>query len=266
MALSRRDWHPNQKRKSSMTTRELYNHYATAMRRIADIRNASAVLQWDQETHMPAKGAELRGQQISTLAEMSHQLFSDEKLGDVLQDLTQKDDLTPEEKSNVELTLEDYVKNKKYSSDFVRKLSDQVNKAFHSWIEARKENSFAIFKNDLARLIQLKREEADILGYDRHPYDAHLNEYDKGSTVAQLDQVFETLLPQLKSLLDQIVSRPQVDDRLLKQHFPKTDQWNWGMHLIQQLHFDFESGRQDISEHPFSISFPPGRCAHYHPH
>jgi carboxypeptidase Taq len=46
-----------------------------------------------------------------------------------------------------------------------------------------------------------------------------------------------------------------VDDRFLKQHFPKDVQWDWSMHLLKELHFDFESGRQDLSEHPFSISF-----------
>lgn len=240
-----------------MKTRELYDQYVQAMRRIADIKSASAVLQWDQETHMPANGAELRGQQISTLAEMSHQLFSDEKLGNLLQELVAKNDLSAWEKCNVERTLEDYTKNRKYDSAFVRRLTDQVNKTFHAWIEARKSNAFAVFKDDLAKLIRFKKEEADILGYTHHPYDAHLNEYDKGTTVAQLDQVFNALLPQLKMLFDGIMSKPQVDDSLLKQYFPKNEQWNWSLLLIRQLHFDFECGRQDMSEHPFSISFHP---------
>jgi carboxypeptidase Taq len=227
------------------------------MARIADIRHASAVLQWDQETYLPPKGAFFRGQQISTLAEMSHQLFSDEALGELLNNLVSSEDLLPAQRRNVALTLEDYNKNKKYTSSFVRALSDAVNKAFHSWMEARKHSSFAIFQEDLDALINLKKEEAQLLGYTGHPYDALLNEYEKGATVALLDKTFGILLPQLKTLYEKILASPQVDDSFLRQRFPEGEQWKWGMALIKALHFDLEAGRQDKSEHPFSTSFSP---------
>ncbi len=238
-----------------MTTNQLYNSYKEQMNRIADIKYASALLQWDQETYLPAKAAAIRGQQIATLSEPSHQFFTDEKLGNVLNELKQREDLSGDEKRNVELTFEDYTKNKKYSSDFVRKISEQVNKTFHAWIEARKKDSFSIFENDLDALVQLKRQETEILGYEKHPYNALLNEFEKGCTVDLLDKTFTGLLPSLKQLLDRITSKEQVDNSFLKQYYPKADQWNWGMHLIKKLNFDFEAGRQDISEHPFTINF-----------
>jgi len=238
-----------------MNSQELYEKYKTKMHRIADVRNANALLQWDQETYLPPKGAKFRGQQISTLSEISHQLFSEDELGIVLQELLSKDDLTAEQKRNVELTFEDYTKNKKYTSQFVRALAEQTNKAFHSWIESRKQNSFPAYEKELDKLIQLKKQEADVLGYKQHPYNALINEYEKGCTVELLDKTFSNLLPTLKDLLQKISVRPQVDDSFLHQSFPKQQQWNWGMHLIKQLNFDFEAGRQDISEHPFSTSF-----------
>lgn len=225
------------------------------MRLIADVKNANAVLQWDQETYLPAKGASFRGQQISTLSGISHRLFSENELGDLLQELLGRGDLSSQQKRNVERTNEDYQKNKKYSSEFVRKLSEQVNKAFHSWIESRKQNSFAVFEKDLDALIQLKRQEADILGYEHHPYNALLDEFEKGATVKLLDKTFNGLLPTLQNLLDKIANKTQVDNSFLKQHFPKHQQWDWGMQLIKSLDFDFDAGRQDLSEHPFSTSF-----------
>ena len=237
------------------TSEALYTTYKTKMQRIADVRFASAVLQWDQETYLPHKGALHRGQQISTLAELSHQLFSEEELGNILNELAGKDDLSAAHKRNVTRTLEDYNKNKKYTSAFVRALSDAVNKAFHSWIEARKQNSFSIYQDDLEALVKLKKEEAQILGFTQHPYDALLNEYEKGATVALLDKTFGDLLPQLKTLYENILRAPQVDDGFLRQHFPAQQQWDWGMELLKALHFDFEAGRQDKSEHPFSTSF-----------
>lgn len=225
------------------------------MNRIADVKNANALLQWDQETHLPPNGAKFRGQQITTLSEISHQLFSADDLGNLLQELLTKTDLSLQEKKNVELTFEDYTKNKKYTSEFVRAMADQTNKTFHAWISSRKQNSFALYENELDKLIQLKKQEADILGYEVHPYNALVNEYEKGCTVNLLDKAFTDLLPALKNLLNKITARPQVDDSFLQGNFPKQQQWDWGMYLVKQLNFDLESGRQDISEHPFSISF-----------
>jgi carboxypeptidase Taq len=131
----------------------------------------------------------------------------------------------------------------------------QINKAYHAWIEARQKNSFSIYEKDLHALVELKKEEADILGYSEHPYNAHLNEFEKGCTVALLDGIFPDLISELRDLLTGIRSKPQVDDAFLFQSFPKAQQWEWGMYLIKELNFDTSAGRQDISEHPFSTSF-----------
>lgn len=238
-----------------MSTQQLYAAYKEKMQTIADVKNALAVLQWDQETYLPAKGARFRGQQISTLSEMAHKMFSEDMLGNMLKELSGKEDLSEEEKRNVARTLEDYTRNKKYSSGFVRRLSEQTNRAFHSWIDARRQNRFSVYEKDLDTLVALKKEEAEILGYEQHPYNALLDEFEKGATVQLIDKTFGNLLPQLKQLMDRIGVKPQVDDSFLQQHFPAEQQWLWGMELVKLLHFDFESGRQDKSEHPFSISF-----------
>ena len=238
-----------------MNTQELYAKYKASMQRIADVKHANAVLQWDQETNLPPKGARFRGQQISTLSEISHRLFSDDELGAVLQELLTRDDLSLKEKRNVARTFEDYTKNKKYTSAFVRTLSEQINKTFHAWIESRKQNSFSVYEKELDQLIQLKKQEAELLGYERHPYNALLDEFEKGCTTELLDRTFTHLLPSLKELLQKISAKPQVDDSFLRQDFPKQQQWDWGMQLIRHLNFDFEAGRQDLSEHPFSTSF-----------
>ena len=65
---------------------QLYKKYEEKMKRIADLRYSNAVLQWDQETYLPANGAHFRGQQISTLSELSHYYFSEEELGRAYQE------------------------------------------------------------------------------------------------------------------------------------------------------------------------------------
>lgn len=234
---------------------DLYREYQLEMTKIADIRYASAVLQWDQETYLPPRGANIRGQQIATLSEIAHRFFTSEELGSLLQEILGREGLDAVQKRNIELTWEDYTRQKKFTSAFVRKLSETISKSFHSWMEARKVSDFSVFAGDLAQLIDLKKQEADLLGYVDHPYNALLNDHDKGSTVQLLDAVFDRLRPSLKELVQTIAAQPQVDDSFLFQHYPKDKQWEFGLGVLKELGYDFDAGRQDISEHPFTINF-----------
>jgi len=54
---------------------------------IYDLQRASAVLGWDQATHMPPGGAEARGRQIATLDRLAHEKFTHPIIGRMLVDL-----------------------------------------------------------------------------------------------------------------------------------------------------------------------------------
>ncbi len=238
-----------------MTAADLYDVYKTKMQKIADVKYASAVLQWDQETYLPPKGNHFRGRQLATLSEIAHEQFTTAEMGAILNELNNKENLSSSNKKNVALSLDDYNRSKKLSSDFVRKMSETVTTSYHAWVNARNENSFASFEQPLNKLIELKKQEADMLGYEIHPYNALMNEYDKGLTVETVDAIFLNLKPQLLILLEKIKNRPQVDNSFLHQHFDKDIQWKFGMDILKQIGFDFEAGRQDISIHPFTTNF-----------
>ena len=238
-----------------MSTAKLYSTYKTKMQKIADVKYASAVLQWDQETYLPPKGNDFRGQQIATLSEIAHQLFTDKKMGELLEQLSSCEDLTSSEKRNISLSNEDYKRNVKLSTAFVRQMSETVNQSYHAWAKARKENSFALFEKPLHELIQLKKQEADMLGYEQHPYNALMNDYDKGLTVSKVDSLFVELKTPLLNLLDSLKNKKSIDNSFLFQEFKKDNQWEFGLEILKRIGFDFEAGRQDISLHPFTTNF-----------
>lgn len=241
-----------------MTSQHLYEQYTEKMQKIADVKYALAVLQWDQETYMPEKGARIRGQQMATLSEMAHRLFAERELGDLLKTLAVADGLSETQRNNVVLTLEDYTKNEKYTPAFVRELSSATSRSYHAWIYARKQNDFHVFEESLDHLIRLKREETHILGFNHHPYDALLNDFEKGATVVWLDELFDRLQVLLKQLLQRVMRCSAPEDAFLHQHFDKEDQWHFGLELLKQIGFNFEAGRQDLSEHPFTTNFCTG--------
>src|SRR3972149_8093273 len=100
-----------------------YEKYKVLMQKIADVNYSSAVLGWDQETYMPTKGAEIRAQQLSTLAGISHELSVSNELGDLLNLLANDNSLSEKEKRNVKQSLKDYSDRKKYTTEFVQEMS-----------------------------------------------------------------------------------------------------------------------------------------------
>jgi carboxypeptidase Taq len=237
------------------SSNSLYQQYVDQMQRVADLRYAAAVLQWDQETYMPAKGAEARARQLATLSETAHEWATATSFEQLVGELQQRGDLDAKQQKNVSLSYEEIARRQKLSSAFVRRSSEAVSRAFNSWMAARKANDFSLFETSLEQLVALKIEEADLLGYEGHPYNALIYEYEKSVTVTTLDKLFDALTPALQQLIEMVVSKQQVDTGFLHQLYPKDQQWAWGMHLVKELGFDLEAGRQDISEHPFTTNF-----------
>jgi carboxypeptidase Taq len=101
----------------------------------------------------------------------------------------------------------------------------------------------------------LKKEETELLGYTQHPYDALMDEFEKGCTVNLIDSLFGNMLPKLRTILEKIKQKNQPEDAFLFKFFDKKKQWDLGMEVIAELGFDFDAGRQDLSSHPFSTSF-----------
>lgn len=236
---------------------DLYAAYKETTQKAADLNNASAVLGWDQEVYMPSKGFEVRGRQLATLASLAHEMLTSEQYGNLLQELAGRGDLADDEKRNAELSLEDYNKNKQLPASFVEAITQQTSASYNAWIQSRKENKFSIYAPELDKMIQLKKQQASMYGYESNPYDALLDEYEKGASIALLDKVFGDVQKQLPVLLDKIKAVQQVDDSFYLRNYPRQAQWDFSMDVLRAMGYDFEAGRQDISEHPFTTSFAP---------
>lgn len=239
------------------TTEQLYNQYREQTQKAADLSNAAAILGWDQETYMPVKSVPFRSRQLATLATQEHEIATSEAYGQVLYELASRGDLGDSEAQNVRLSLDDYEKNRKLSSALVEALSEAGSTSFNAWVLARQEGDFKLFAPQLERMIELKRQQADAYGYEAHAYDALMDDYEKGITVSLLDQVFGQVKQELPKLLKKIEAAPQVDDQFFRQFYPQKDQWDFSIRVLEKIGYDFQAGRQDYAEHPFTTSFSP---------
>lgn len=236
----------------------IYDQYIAKMQKIATLGQAIAVLHWDNEVNLPKNAATARGKQISLLSGMAHSEFTDPRFGSLLKRLNAMVNLTASEKRNVMLTYKDYQKANKLDEAFVVRQSNAISKAYQSWIAARADNNYQIYEESLQEIIDIKREEVELLGYEHHPYDALLNEYEPGLTTATLEPLFKGVKKDLSKLIQKINKAGQVPSDFLTGHFDKDKQWQLGLDLLRNMGYDFDSGRQDISTHPFSTNLGPG--------
>lgn len=235
-----------------------YEQYVAQMRKIADVEYAIGVLSWDKEVNLPPKGARFRSQQVATLSGMAHDLATDPQLEKLIETLAADgSDLNENQSRNVALSLRELQRKRKLDRDFIIRRSQLVSAAYHAWIAARKANDFAIYAKPLSELVAIKREEAKKIGYKGHPYDALLDEFEPDMTSSHLDTLFVEVKDQLVGFVRKIRQQAEPEDHFLYQHFPQQQQWDYGMDLLRKIGYNFDAGRQDLSEHPFTINFSP---------
>lgn len=240
----------------------------TKLLEIQRINSAASVLSWDQETYMPAGGGQARAEQIAVLQGLAHQKLVSPDIERLLsqwidpstgQAIDQPGDQWDEpSRSLLREVWRDFSRAKKLPSEFVVTLARECSLAQQVWAQARAQNRFALFLPNLRTVLSLKREEAGYLGYTYSPYDALLDLYEPGSTIAMLEPLFVTLKERLVPLVRRIVQRPiRIDDDFLRQPYDSARQLEFGKLVLTAMGFDFDRGRLDLSAHPFTTSFHP---------
>lgn len=232
-----------------------YSEFVTEVQSIADISFAAGVLNWDQETYMPAGSAALRARQLATLAGLVHERATGGKLGTLLDLLVHDSTLDQVQRCNVNYVNKQYQRALKLPREFVVEMSRTVSEALSAWQQAKPAGNFAMFAPHLEKIVALKRRECELLGYTAHPYDALLDEFEPGLTTAEVEQLFADVRKDLVPFVKQIATKPPHTDDLLKKHYPKDKQFAFSETLLRLIGFNFETGRQDISLHPFTINF-----------
>ncbi|HJT20550.1 MAG TPA: carboxypeptidase M32 [Nitrospira sp.] len=251
-----------------MKTLQTLEALTNRLSEIQRINSAASVLSWDQETYMPAGGGVARAEQIATLQGLAHQkLVSPEMerlLGqsvDLANGVPLDHDGELWDESAQALLREvwrDYSRAKKLPSDFVVKLSRECSLAQQVWAEAKEDNAFPRFLPNLRTVLSLKREEAGYLGYVDSPYNALLDVYEPGATIAGLRPLLAELKARLVPLLKKIQNSPiHIDDSILFHAYDTTRQLEFGRLVLIRMGYDFERGRLDLSAHPFTTSFHP---------
>lgn len=242
-----------------------YEQLLAELKDVALIGSCASVLGWDEQTYLPPAGAEHRANQMSLLAGLRHERATSKKIGDLLAELETHEQLGEPDSPiavNVREARREYDRATKLPPRLVQEISRVTSLAQHNWVQARKEKTFATFQPWLEQILDLKREEADAIGYDGGVrYDALLDDYEPGAKTADVAAVFQPFREATVELVTAIrESGKQPDIGILERSYPVDAQRDFGTAAAEKIGFDFNAGRLDVAAHPFCSGFGPGDC------
>jgi carboxypeptidase Taq len=238
-----------------------YRELVTQLREVALFGSIGSLLGWDERVQMPAKGAEHRANQTSLLARKVHEQFTSPRINELLQAVESsnlpKED--PDAAANVRETRRQYDRAAKLPASLVEEMAKTEVLAQNDWAIARKKNDFPAFRPWLDKWLDLKKQQAHCYGFTGHIYNALLEDFEPGETAENLSRVFDALRAPLVDLIGRIVSSGRKAPlELLERHYPADGQARLARAAAAAVGFDFESGRLDVSVHPFCTGIGPG--------
>jgi len=246
------------------TTATAYEKLLHHLREIGLLGSIESLLGWDERVLMPAAGGDYRAAQAEFLAGQIHQRWTDPALGELLDQLAESE-LASDPRSDAATTIRqarrDYARKTKLPRTLVEELARLSILGQQAWVAARKADDFAKFQPLLERIVVLKREEAQALGYAECPYDALLEEYEPGEKTSRVATVLAGLRAELVPLVKEIrESGKSPDVGLLKRSYPIATQKTFGRAAAEKIGFSFTRGRLDDSVHPFCSDMGPHDC------
>jgi carboxypeptidase Taq len=239
-----------------------YQRLLHLSREIQLLDSSMSLLDWDQKTYIPRGGSENRGNQLALLAGISHQKSTSPEIGDLLKQLEGSSlmaDPDSFEAANIREIKHSYEKLVKIPQSLVEEITKVTTVAHEVWADARGKSDFSIFLPYVEKIIKLKQQQAEAVGYDKHPYDALLDDFEPGATIETVAKVFSAFRQELVDLVKSLVnSGRSPDTSILKRNFPADRQEKFGKEAAAAIGYDFEKGRLDVTVHPFCTTIGPG--------
>jgi carboxypeptidase Taq len=238
-----------------VTDEQRFAELRSRLQEVDDLRKATWVLHWDLETMMPPGGAEVRAEQLGTLAGIAHERFTVDELGELLEALRGYEgelDYDSDEASLIRVARREYERARRVPAELRAEMVRAGSHGKQAWLRAREANDYAVFRPALERNLELQGQYIECLDGTADPYDVLVAEYEPGLTTADIAAVFEELRDQLTPLVTALEppEEPPLDLGLSdRESRAAVDR------VLARLGFDRDWGRVDTSVHPFMINF-----------
>lgn len=239
-----------------MELKQALEQLASLQTKMYAFRCASSSLYLDSVTVAPSDTAQGRGVALGVLAGEQHKLMTDPAVGELLDFLdAQSGELDQLQRRQVEELTRSYRQLQRIPADEYMAYAQLTNKASDVWHKAKENNDFAAFQPLLEQLVDVNRRFASYYDPDKAPYDALLNEYERGVDSVYLDRFFAVVRERLVPVIHAIGDREQPDDSFLHRHYPVESQRRFSDYLMDVLGLDRAHCTIGETEHPFTLEF-----------
>ncbi len=227
---------------------------------IKALSEAAAVLGWDQQTYLPPGGASSRAAQMEALSKVIHEKMTGpdtRRLLEAAESAAQSAGPDSDDAARVRVARRDFDQATKIPAALVAETARVTALAHAHWADARAGSDWGQFAPWLSQILELTREAADALGHGGERYDALLDQYEPGTTAAEVRALFDAIKPDTVALVKTIadLGPDAIDASVLSRAFAEGAQEKFGRTVIQALGYDLSRGRQDRALHPFCTSF-----------
>lgn len=207
---------------------------------------------------MPPKAGPGRARSLATLQAIVHSKLTDPEVGRLLDDLVEDETLDPQQAASVRILKRDYERATKVPESLVRELAELEATAYQAWTKARPADDFPMLEPSLTKMVDLKKQQADAIGWEGERYNALLDEYEPSMTAVEVEGMYKELNEGLASIVSPIVEAAGEAPEFTTRTFEPERQQGFSQWLVKELHFDTEGGRLDTSPHPFTMPVGSG--------
>jgi carboxypeptidase Taq len=235
-----------------------YDELTRTWSRLYRFGHLQAIAGWDRAAMMPAKGSAARADALAEIDALLHRMRTDPKLPGLIES-AEGEALDAVQRANLREIRRDWRSSNALPEALVEAKSLAASRCEHAWQTQRPAHDWAGFLPNLREVLRLAREEARYLAADSGlaPYDALLDQFEPGTTSAEVDRVFGDLQAWLPDLVRAARERQAGAEPIRPVGpFPKATQRALSLEVMKLLGFDFEAGRLDESAHPFSGGVP----------
>ncbi|MEZ4318266.1 MAG: carboxypeptidase M32 [Myxococcota bacterium] len=237
-----------------MDAQVAWDKLTAEVKEVTLLSGAAANLAWDQQTYMPKGSGSLRGQQLSVLSKLCHERATSPQMGEWLDTLGSAN-LASDRRNAIEKLQRDYDREVKIPSSLVQRAAVARSAGFEGWMKAKEAKDFSIFRPHLEELLGLAKEKAAAIDPKAHALQVLMEKYDPGVQIPTLKDTFSRLQAGLTELIGKVDG---AEPRELGGTWPLAGQKALHQEIASALGYDFNTGRIDAAEHPFTISLGHG--------
>jgi len=226
-----------------------------AYKPIWSINHATSLMGWDFETYMPRRGTEERGVADSQLQLLHKGLLLSKDFVGLVESGKKQVGLDDVEKGIIRVLDRDITRETKIPKELTEAESLESIRGNMAWRQAREKSNFMMYEPHLKNMIEIKKQIAEKIGYEKHPYNALLDTFEEELTVDDLDKVFGVLTPKIQKVLKKLVDSGSPfckESNLGKSEYDVQEVDKLNHEILALLQYDMERFRMDVSTHPFT--------------